>query len=44
MSWLRLASVPAGFSLYLALGGTDGSAGLTRGPFYGLGFSGVRGW
>ena len=33
MSWLRLASVPASFSLYSALHATNGSAGSTRGPF-----------
>ena len=44
MSWLRLASVPAGFSPYPALRGTDGLVGSTRGPFSELGFRGVWGW
>ena len=44
MSWLRLPSVPAGFSPYSALRGTDGSTGSTRGPFSRLGFRDVRGW
>ena len=33
VSWLRLASVPVGFSLYPALRGIDRSTGLTRGLF-----------
>ena len=44
MSWLRPTLVPAGFSLYSVLRGTDGLTGSTRGPFSGLGFRGVRGW
>ena len=44
MSWLRLASVHASFSLYSALRGIDGSAGSTRGPFSELGFRSVWGW
>ena len=44
MSWLRLASVPTGFSPYPALRSTDGSVKSTRGPFSGLGFRDVRGW
>ena len=44
MSWFRLASVPAGFSPYLALRGSDGSAGSTRQPFSRLGFYCFRGW
>ena len=37
MSWLRLASVPAGFSPYPALQGTNGSVGSTRGLFFWIG-------